>query len=67
MDDKIGLLLAPEADQVLDDVCSKEGIDPRLFRELLRLEQDYSGMRRRRGLFDDIDRVISSALGEGAA
>lgn len=61
--DKIGLFMAPEADAVLDDVCAKEGVDPRLVRQLLQLEQDYSGMRKRRGLFEDLDAAISAALG----
>lgn len=61
--DKIGLFMAPEADAVLDDICAKEGIDPRLIRQLLQLEQDYSGMRKRRGLFEDLDAVIATATG----
>lgn len=55
--------MADEADAVLDDICAKEGVDPRLIRQLLQLEQDYTGMRRRRGLFDELDAMIASATG----
>lgn len=61
--ERIGLFMAPEADAVLDDICAKEGVDPRLIRELLQLEQDYSGMRRRRGLFEALDAVMATAAG----
>jgi hypothetical protein len=62
----LSLFAVPEAAQLLEEICAEKGVDPALIRGLIRLEQDFSGMLRRRGLFEHFDTVIGAAAGEAA-
>ncbi|MGX1786507.1 DNA modification system-associated small protein [Bosea sp. NPDC055332] len=55
----IGLFLVPGADALVREVCAAEGIDPALLDQLLKIEQDFAGMLRRRGILDAIEEALS--------
>jgi hypothetical protein len=65
----IGLLTAPGAKELVEEVCAAHGIAPELLHRLLGIEQNFAGMLRRRGIIDAIDHALdplsSAALSDG--
>lgn len=56
----LGLFDVPESQVILAEICDAYGIDPALIGNLITLEQDFAGMQRRRGIFDEIDALLES-------
>lgn len=55
----VNLLMLPGAEALVNEICAAEGLDPALIARLVRIEQDYAGMVRRRGIQDAIDSALS--------
>ncbi len=47
---------------IIEELCTKNGIDIRLLEELIEVMQKYSGSGRREGITFDITEVIDSFL-----
>lgn len=48
--------------QLLEELCAKEGVDPKLVEQLLQIEKDKSGLMRRDNLYQEIDMVFKRYL-----
>lgn len=59
MTDDLGLLNLPGADSLVREACAAEGLDPALIARLVRIEQEFAGMARRRGIFDAFDAALA--------
>ena len=62
MSQDLNLLMLPAAEQLLQDICAQEAIDPALIRRLIAIERDFAGMVRRRGIQDAIDAALSEVV-----
>lgn len=44
--------------ELLEELCAREGVDPKLVEQLLQIEKDKSGLMRRDNLYQEIDMVF---------
>ncbi|MEW6126192.1 MAG: DNA phosphorothioation system sulfurtransferase DndC [Acidobacteriota bacterium] len=51
-----------EERELLEQICAEEGVPPELIEQLAQIEKDKSGLMRRHGLFQDIDRALRMYL-----
>lgn len=49
----------PETNKIFEELCEQEEISSVVIKELISLQRDYQHMERARGIYDDIDDILS--------
>lgn len=63
---KVNLLMLPGAEELVREICAGEGVEPDLVIRLVAIEQNFTGMVRRRGIQEAIGAVLASGQDDHA-